>query len=260
MISQWPVARYMARPVVSVEIDADLADAERLLREREISSVAVVGRRGEPIGVISRTDLLAVARARVRSTGGPALLELPAMNVGDLMSRDLLTIAPDQSVAEGARRMVERHVHRLYVRDGERLVGVLSTKDVIAAVRDAHLPSPLSAYMSSPVISVDVREPIARVVEQLTGARLLGVVVTELEAPVGVFTQLEALEAHDLPADTPVEEAMSYAMLCLPTELPLFRAAGFAFEARARRVLATEQRQVRGILTGLDFARAAGES
>ena len=87
-----------------------------------------------------------------------------------------------------------------------------------------------------------------------------GVVVLEEEWPVGVFTQSEALAAAHLDPSTPVEEVMSCALLCLPIGMPIHRAAAFAVETRARRVLAVEARDLRGILSGLDMARVvAGE-
>ncbi|MND08076.1 hypothetical protein D3C83_304660 [compost metagenome] len=50
---------------------------------------------------------------------------------------------------------------------------------------------------------------------------------------------------------------MSPAMLCLALDTPLHRAAAQAAATTARRVIVTEKRQMVGILTGLDFARAA---
>jgi hypothetical protein len=48
---------------------------------------------------------------------------------------------------------------------------------------------------------------------------------------------------------------MSYAMLCLDVRTPLYRAAAYAHATRARRVLAVEGRHLKGVLTGIDFAR-----
>jgi CBS domain-containing protein len=55
------IDRYMQKDVVSVERDASLVEIEKLLEARDISSV-LVRERGRPIGVVSRTDLLRVAR------------------------------------------------------------------------------------------------------------------------------------------------------------------------------------------------------
>ncbi len=251
-----PLHDYMAAPVRTISIDAGAVDADRLLRRHDISCLAVVDRAGRPAGVITRTDLLRAARAVVRRFGQPAVLELPALAVRDLMTAHVVTLGADASIAAAADELVERHIHRLFVRDQERLVGVVSTKEIIRAVLDARLAPPLFEYMSRPVVSVDVRDPIALAVERLGQSALSGLVVLEGALPVGLFTQREVLESRGQPTSTAVEEAMSQAMLALPQETPLFRAAGFTVSTRARRVLAVEHHHVKGILTGLDFARA----
>jgi CBS domain-containing protein len=54
--------------------------------------------------------------------------------VGDLMTRDPLTIGPEADVREAARQMLYADVHRLFVIDHGRLVGVLSQTDIAQAV------------------------------------------------------------------------------------------------------------------------------
>jgi hypothetical protein len=46
-------------------------------------------------------------------------------------------------------------------------------------------------------------------------------------------------------------------MLCLDQDTPLHRAAAQAASMDVRRVIAVRDRRLRGILTGIDFARAA---
>lgn len=52
------------------------------------------------------------------------------------MSRDLLVVAPEETVAEAARRMVARGVGAVLVMEGERLAGILTERDVLRAVAD----------------------------------------------------------------------------------------------------------------------------
>jgi CBS domain-containing protein len=251
------VRDYQSSPVHSVGIDDDVTEADRLMREQRVSCLLVRGRSGQAAGVISHSDLLQLARVRARLTGKPALLELPAMCAGDAMTVKVISTTPGATIAEAAREMVSRGIHRLFVLDGDQPVGVLSTKDIMRAVLDAKLELPIERLMSTPVVTVGAAEPLGKAVEALSRARVAGVVVTEDGVPVGVFTQVEALEARDLAATAKVEDAMTQSMLCLPVKTPIYRAAGNAVTTRARRVLAVEDHKIRGILTGLDFARAA---
>jgi CBS domain-containing protein len=50
------------------------------------------------------------------------------------MSRNLLTVAPDLRLADVAERMVSRDVGAVLVLEGERLVGILTERDVLRAV------------------------------------------------------------------------------------------------------------------------------
>jgi CBS domain-containing protein len=52
----------------------------------------------------------------------------------DHMSRDLLTVAPGDSLSEVAQRMVDRDVGAVIVMEGESLAGILSERDVLRAV------------------------------------------------------------------------------------------------------------------------------
>src|SRR5688572_13667765 len=50
------------------------------------------------------------------------------------MSRDLLTVAPQDRLGEVAQRMVDRDVGAVLVLDGEALAGILTERDVLRAV------------------------------------------------------------------------------------------------------------------------------
>ena len=131
---------------------------------------------------------------------------------------------------------------------------------MLAAIRDKRLTLPISEIMVHPVFTIENTASVPTAIDRLGDAHVSGlVVVDEDESPIGVFTQVEALEARELPPETRIEDVMNYAMLCLDKRTPLFRAAGQAFATRARRVLAVHDRKVCGILTGIDFARAAND-
>jgi predicted transcriptional regulator len=64
--------------------------------------------------------------------------EVPGGEVRDYMTADVVTVAPDTSIGTMARMMLDAHIHRLIVVEGERRpVGVVSSTDILAAV--AHM-------------------------------------------------------------------------------------------------------------------------
>ena len=254
-VFQRPVSDYMSSPVCTVSADDTVEDANKIMSEKRISCLAVLGRDGSPAGVVSRSDLLRIARVMVYATGSPMALQLPSMCVGDLMTPKFFAVSPRHCLIDAAQEMVEKRIHRVFVVDKSTLLGVVSTKDLMRAIIEAKVPTPISELMTVPVMTVESSAPLSEAVTMLSRARIGGVVVMENGVPVGIFTQEEALAARDRPGQSPTDEAMSQAMLCLPVTTPIFRAAGFTVSTRARRVLAIDHHHLKGVLTGLDFAR-----
>lgn len=258
-----PISSLMTSPVVTLDAGASLPEANRILHDHGVSCVAVT-EDDRAVGVLSRTDLLRAgrfeSRARAERTGrAPALLTFPGgRRVADVMKREIVTLPLTAAVSAAARLMIQRRIHRVFVVDGAALAGVLSTKDVLLAIRERRITVPIAEAMSAPVFTIPLTAPISLAADRLDKAHVSGLcVVDESEWPVGTLTQAEIMGARDLPANTPIEEVMSYAMLCLDVRTPLYRAAGYAHATRARRVLAVEGRQLKGVMTGLDFARVA---
>ena len=113
----------------------------------------------ELVGVVSRTD---VARAFARATGsaeatlayyqeiaGAALdagvvarmagERAAAMQVRDIMTTELIAVPGDRPVREIARDLLARRMHRVLVTEGRRLLGLVTTMDLIRAIADGRL-------------------------------------------------------------------------------------------------------------------------
>jgi CBS domain-containing protein len=58
--------------------------------------------------------------------------------VANHMSRDLLTVAPEERLGEAAKRMVGRGVGAVIVTQDERLVGILTERDLLKAVASGY--------------------------------------------------------------------------------------------------------------------------
>ncbi len=252
------VELYMQSPVVSAQRGEALTQVLARLQNHRISSLPVVDAEGRPIGVVSRTDLIRVGRVEAGRRPKSALLTVPDdKRVEDVMTQTVCTVRSDASVRDAAMAMVEHRYHRVFVVDGARLCGVFSTQDAMRAVSGEKVRRPISDLMSAPVFTIRAEEPISLATERLERAKVSGVVVVENKWPIGVFTQAESLVAAAWPRDTPVEEAMNPAMLCLNADTEVHRAAAQAAATSVRRVIVTRDRDMVGILTGIDFARAA---
>lgn len=128
------VREVMSSPVVSVAPATTIKQAVELLAEHAITAMPVLGDRGELVGVISEADVLLEAllpdpRAHdrpVEITSGPAM-----RRVGEVMNRQVLTVSPRDDIADAADLMVSTAVKSLPVLDGDRVVGMVSRRDLV---------------------------------------------------------------------------------------------------------------------------------
>ncbi|MGH8708202.1 MAG: DUF294 nucleotidyltransferase-like domain-containing protein, partial [Burkholderiales bacterium] len=112
------------RAVVSCDESRSVADAVRSMQEHDVGSVIVVDARSRPCGIFTSRDLMQVAAA-----GGLA------RGVSEFMSRDLVSLPPHAFAYEAALAMSERRIRHILVMEGERLVGVVSERDLFALQR-----------------------------------------------------------------------------------------------------------------------------
>lgn len=115
------VQQMMSSPVVHVAPDNSVADALRAMIDRDIGAVVVV-EDGKPVGVFTERD---VSR---RILDDSKLLD---RWVGDVMSAPVVTVTPMDEVVFIFRLMTNKRIRRLPVVDGNRLVGVVTERDLL---------------------------------------------------------------------------------------------------------------------------------
>lgn len=131
------VAELMQRNVRTVSGEASVAQAIVELADGHISGMPVVDGTGRVIGVLSTTDVLTAEAEADDDAARRSLLERTA--VRDIMTPRPFTVAPDEDVCEAARQMLYADVHRLFVAEGEQLVGIISTTDIVRALATGRL-------------------------------------------------------------------------------------------------------------------------
>jgi CBS domain-containing protein len=247
---EMPVTEYMTCPVETIRIGQSLIAANALFSEQSVSALGVVNDDGELKGVVSRTDLLHAAV----STEGETF-RVPDRPVEEIMKSPALQVSPDAHLSEAAKLMLKEHVHRIFVTSAGKPGGVVSTRDLMRAVREKRVKTPISEIASGSVVKIRADETIALAVDRLELSNKHGLVVVEEDFPVGIFDQACALDARRLPPNTAVENAMNIRILILPAGMALGRAAQQALGMNVRRILIEDDRGVTGIVGGLDFAR-----
>lgn len=142
------VSDVMTRDPIVVTPDTPLKEAIQLIATNHISGLPVVNADGKLVGVISETDLMwqetgVNPPAYIMLLDSVIYLENPAtyerelhkalgQTVQDVMTKDVVTTAPDTPLREAARMMHSRKIHRLPVVDGSKhVIGILTRGDIV---------------------------------------------------------------------------------------------------------------------------------
>jgi len=147
------VSDVMQRDLITVHAHDTLHEVEQVLADAGISGVPVVGDDEEVLGVLSMSDL--IGRYAENSEDKSPFSDVdhepnddedstetlafrrPAdgsLCAGDLMNPHVSRIDATASLREAARAMVEQNIHRLLVTERGRVVGLISTLDLLRAL------------------------------------------------------------------------------------------------------------------------------
>ncbi len=122
-ISIMKVKEVMTRSVETIEKDENISKAARKMREKGIKSLLVVDN-GKIIGIITTTDIIkkAMTTGKINT------------KVSTIMTPHIITISCETPVKEAARIMVENKIRHLPITDQDKIVGIISDRDILRAL------------------------------------------------------------------------------------------------------------------------------
>lgn len=110
-------------PAVEVPATTGIAEAAARLKQEKVDCLVVAATHAQPRGIVTRTDLLEAV-----ALDGLAL-DTP---VGDLASRPLVSVRAEEVLFQALVTMTEKHIERVAVHEGDRVVGTLGMAEVLA--------------------------------------------------------------------------------------------------------------------------------
>jgi len=122
-------ADIMEKGILAVSPELSLANFEEFLSTEDISGAPVQDDRGHIVGVVSKTDLVRVFSGRDEAEGRE-----PAngnMTVEDIMTRDVVTVSPDDDVKVVVRHMLDGRLHRVLVAENNEVLGIITSFDLL---------------------------------------------------------------------------------------------------------------------------------
>jgi CBS domain-containing protein len=142
------IARNVMEPAPLVSPELDLKELAQRLLAADVDGVCVVDDAGRLVGVVTGMDLV----FREKKVHPPAMIavldlvltfggrrtereleKMAAVNVGALMTREVVTAVPETPVDELATRMVEQHLSMIPVVEGGVPIGVVTRRGMVRA-------------------------------------------------------------------------------------------------------------------------------
>ena len=132
------VAEIMTTDLVTIEPQNSVATAIRLMRQGQLRRLPVV-QDGVLVGLVTSGDLR-------RITGLASILNDQSQDnflwqhipVGNVMTRDPITLSPDVPITEAARLLVDHKLGGLPIIDEGHLVGIVTTSDLLHSMIGAY--------------------------------------------------------------------------------------------------------------------------
>jgi CBS domain-containing protein len=124
--SRMLVKDVMSSPVVTINENAPANKVAELMDKNDLGCIIVTGKEGKPLGILTERDLV----VRVLSKNAKP----DSVKAEEVMTSPLITIEPDETISEAARKMSRLNIRRLGVVYKGNLIGLVSSKDVLAVM------------------------------------------------------------------------------------------------------------------------------
>ena len=230
----------------SIGPTALLDDVAARFDELRIHHVAVVDAERRVVGMVSETDILRARQSRrtvLVGAGASDTDDPPLVFARDVMSRDILSISTTANFHDALDLLLQRRIHALPVVDGNRLVGMVSSRDFIREFSYGELPGtrePVSSLLTAKPI--EPLAPDATLDDALLAMHEAGVsclAVAQGDCPVGVVSQREIVREKcrlDDQAEFHQEKRLSSPLVKVTRNSPPIRSGQRLCEAAAAMV------------------------
>ncbi|MDD1761946.1 MAG: CBS domain-containing protein [Methanothrix sp.] len=170
----------MVRDVAYVTIPGSRDDVLKVLQDRKVSGVPVI-KKGEVVGMITRTDLLSN-----REEDQTALL----------MTRDAVMISPEMSIVEAAKLLIEHDIRRLPVVEEKKLVGIVTVADLVQVAAELDIKEKVELYLEkeTSVLWSEMPLPVAGSIMEFAAVQACPVIDTSLKL-VGMISDRDLIKA-----------------------------------------------------------------
>ena len=192
--SRLHISSVMVKDVCTVPETMQLGEVAKIMLEKGIGSVPVMCE-DKMVGIVSKADFVTLAVG----------IAFDKITVKEIMTKDLVVVSPTDRLIHARRQMMEAHVGRVPVLDDEKLVGVVTSKDLMRAFIDfrKHVPEKyqksqikevlVESIMSTNPTVTSKDATISEVANIMMETGYNGLPVVEEGKVVGIITQTDIL-------------------------------------------------------------------
>ena len=174
---------------ISIPPNTSILEARDILIRHRIGRLIIEFNK-KPVGIVTEKD---IAKSVSVFSGKP----IAKILVRDIMSKDLVTVQPDDSIYDCAKLMKEHGISSVIVNNPKgKLVGIVTKTDLVSTflmISTASLP--ISKIMTKKVITVSPNDSIFEVESILLNNKIRRVIVSKNKTPVGIITYRDFIPA-----------------------------------------------------------------
>jgi len=127
-----PVSEIMTKNLTVLSPNASIADAAEIFKTKKMHHIPIVVD-GNLVGIVSKSDYLFFRRGFLDNKADEQIEEIRMNNyeVGYIMTKGIAKVEPDTRINVALEIFKENIFHAIPVVEGERLVGIVTTYDII---------------------------------------------------------------------------------------------------------------------------------
>ncbi len=241
----------MSTDVAVIEPGETMAKAANAMAQEGFSSLVVLDK-GAVAGIITEKDFL----EKVLAKGKNAL----EVKVSDIMSSPVVTVTPEGTVYQAGQIAEEKHVKRLPVVEGKKLVGIVTQTDLIRVLTSYGMWTDVSEIMSKNAATIQTEATVAEAATLMAKRGISGIIVMQADKIAGILTERDILKkviAVNLdPAKVKMQEVMSSPVQTIPPHFAIFTASRIMEKTHIRRLVVEDNGWLCGVVTQTDIFRA----
>ena len=111
----------MKKDLITLDSSSSIKEAATLMSEKKVGCV-IVTKENKPVGIITERDFVTRVAAQNKEV---------TTSLSDVMSSPLIVTDPEETVWEAAETMKTRNIHKVPVQDGDNIVGIVTTTDLV---------------------------------------------------------------------------------------------------------------------------------